>query len=491
MKTLKYISIFAALTIWGATLGSCSNFEELNQNPNQVSYGNIKPTKLLQNIIYSGNWVVYYRSWRLNSELMQYSVQTNALEHAANYEIKANDPLQLWNGLYRWASNANHMYSIAAAQGDYNCMAIALTMKVYYAEYITAIFGDIPYSEAFKWAEGVSHPAFDTQEQIYSRMLLELEEANALYDTSAELDYPSRDLLYNGDLNKWQKFTNSLRMRLLMRVSRTTEIDAAAQIRKMLSDPQKYPMFESNSDAAILYFSGVNPFFNQFGTMGSTDPMNQNTRLGKTLTDILNAVSDPRRPYYADINSSEYEGLLSGQNADYIAENLGSTVTYAKSLSANTSPSTLMNYAELLFIKAEAAWRGMIDADAQTYYEAAVTASVRQYCGEDFQITAMLANTAAKYNGTLLQIMQQKYVAQFLVGYEAWCDYRRTSLPEMPKGPAMGNRDIYGAPTLPTRFVYPAVTQTTNYDNYRQAVDRMGGEDNMLNMVWWASGTKY
>ncbi len=492
MKTVKFQILNTLIVVFMLSAVSCNDFEDINTNPNSIVYGEARPTKMLPNIIFDGNWQVLYRSWRLNSELMQYSLHTNALEHASNYDIAMSDPQILWNELYESATNANHMYNLAEEFDESNSKAIALTMKVYYASYLTDIFGDIPYSQAFQWADGIHHPEFDLQKDIYIQMLAELKEANTFYNTSVPLDYPSRDLLYGGDITKWKKFTNSLRLRLLMRVSKCPEIDGAGEMQEMISNPTIYPVFQSNADAAILYFTGISPNYNRFGSSGTTDPMHQNTCIGKTLTDIMNRSVDPRLSYYFKSKNGEYEGMLSGQNSDYIASNLSLTCTYNPSLSTDTSPSAFMNYAEVQFILAEAAFRGLITTgSAKTYYENGVRASVKQWCGEAVDPTAMLLTTGAKYDGTLIRIMEQKYVADFLVGFEAWCDYRRTGLPEMPAGPAMINKDIYGNPVLPTRFNYPVITQTTNYDNYRKAVERMNGVDNMLTKVWWATGTNY
>jgi len=488
MKKVKLFYLTALLLTLIFSVNSCSDFDEINTNPNSIVYGEARPTKLLQDIIYNGNWVIYYRSWRLNSELMQYSLHTNALEHASNYDIAMSDPQNLWNGLYKWATNANHMYKLAEEFSEDNSKAIALTMKVYYASHLTDIFGDIPYSQAFQWEEKVYHPTFDLQKDIYIKMLQELKDANSYYNLSQQLDYPSRDILYGGDMLKWKKFTNSLRLRLLMRVCKCSDIDVSAQIQEMVSDPTTYPIFTSNSDAAILYYTGITPNINQFGSTGTVDPMHQNTCIGKTLTDIMNRSADPRLAIYFKSKEGEYEGMLAGQTSDYISTNLSQACTYNPSLSTDISPSTFMNFAEVEFILAEAAFRGLITTGtAQAYYEKGVRASVKQWCGESTDPTAMLATEGVKYNGTLERIIEQKYVADFLVGFEAWCDYRRTGLPVMPVGPTMINKDIYGNPTLPTRFTYPAITQTTNYDNYKIAVDRMNGTDDMLTKVWWAT----
>ena len=150
-----------------------------------------------------------------------------------------------------------------------------------------------------------------------------------------------------------------------------------------------------------------------------------------------------------------------------------------------------MSYAELNFILAEAAFRGFIEGDARTYYERGVTASVQEWCGSGQKTDNLLANTPTKYNPDrgLEMIMEQKYIASFLVGYEAWNDYRRTGLPDLPIGPAAQNKDAQGVAHMPTRLIYPIISQSTNYEHYHEAVERMGGKDDMLTKVWWAQGS--
>lgn len=477
---------------------SCSGFEEMNQNPSQITYGESTPSKLLQDVIYSGHWTVLYRSWRINGQLMQYAIQTNGTELTANYDVRATESTTLWQNLYRWASNASHIVKLSREQEDSNMEAIGLTLKVYLCDVLTSYFGDIPYSEAFSWDEGVTRPVYDSQEKVYTCMIEELADANLKYDFSLEMDYPERDLLYGGNLVKWQKFTNSLRLRLLMRCSRCRmeTINPAAEMQAMISNPVKYPLFASNDDAAILRYTGVNPFYNGFGPTTSTDPMTQNQRMCETFVNLLTNAADPRLPYMIDAKAGEYIGLKAGQTNDYISAMYEQACNYAKSLSTDTSPSTLMNYAEVLFILAEAEYRGLVSTSksAQTLYEEAVTASVRQWTGNESWTGGHFfeAPSTAAYDGTLKRIMEQKYVADFLVGVEAWCDYRRTGFPEMPVGPAMVNKDSAGNVVLPTRLRYPLITQTSNYDNWKEAVANLEtGEDDMLSRVWFARGENY
>ncbi|MDE6858236.1 MAG: SusD/RagB family nutrient-binding outer membrane lipoprotein, partial [Alistipes sp.] len=84
------------------------------------------------------------------------------------------------------------------------------------------------------------------------------------------------------------------------------------------------------------------------------------------------------------------------------------------------------------------------------------------------------------YNGSLERILTQKYVALYYVGYEAWCDYRRTGYPTLNIGPGTSNEGV-----LPTRLVYPVRTVSTNEAHVREAIERQG-PDNMRTPVWWS-----
>jgi hypothetical protein len=149
----------------------------------------------------------------------------------------------------------------------------------------------------------------------------------------------------------------------------------------------------------------------------------------------------------------------------------------------DAAEATLMNYSELQFILAEAANRGLIsggDAAAQAYYEEGIATSF------EFWNTAMPANyltqPAVAYNGSnaLELIIQQKWLANFLVGFEGWLDFRRTGLPALPEP-----LDNTNSGEVPSRFFYPNEEQLLNTANWQEAVNRMGGSDNINTKVWW------
>lgn len=493
MKNIRTLCLTTLLAV--ATIVSCQKLEEMNNNPNQITLGETAPSSLLQNLLYDGNWTLQYRSWRINGDLMQYAMQSDGLEKISCFVLKASDSEMLWRNLSGSCMNAVHMAQLAVTQDDPNSQAIAITLKAFYVSAMTDIFGDMPYSEAFRIVgDNITHPKYDEQQDIYASLCDELKTADGLYDTSATYDGAGYDLLYNGDLKKWRKFTNALRLRLLLRQSR--QVDVSAEMQEMVSGGV---LFENNADGAILRFTGVVPFFNGFGPSGSlTAPAaSQNKRMCSRLIGLLDDSGDPRLSKYADpvtVSGQQiYAGMLSGQEDDYINANKSITSNYARALSSDTQPSTFMSYAEQQFILAEAAARGYIAGDAEAYYKQAVRASVTEWCGDTAAaaVDQMLAHPRVQYDGTIERIIEQKWVSLFMVGFEAWCDYRRTGYPTLEIGPACENKNANGVATLPTRLCYPTISQTANEAQYRAAVERMGGKDDMLTKVWWASGTNY
>jgi hypothetical protein len=199
--------------------------------------------------------------------------------------------------------------------------------------------------------------------------------------------------------------------------------------------------------------------------------------------DHLNALDDPRRArFFGEATSTDgktklgYKGIPSGYDSndaqfDFSPSN--------PNIELVTSPmiAVLMSYAEVEFIKAELAQKGIVSADAQAHYEKGVTAAIEQWGAEvpaDY-----FENPAAAYDGTLERIMLQKYLGLYFTDYQQWFEYRRTGLPVLPKTASMMNNQ-----QVPVRFRYPSNVQQMNNEHYKQAVERMGGDD-INTKVWW------
>lgn len=505
----KILSYTAALVLCaGIGLGSCTgDFEEYNTNGETPAYGNTDPSTLLEELISKGAYYIYERSWRVNSELMQYTVDCSAGGRLQIYVFQSGDFNTPWDRFQRFAANAHHMIALGEKYDDPNAQAIAMTLKALYVSLVADLYGDIPYREAYRIADDIAQPAIDSQSEVYPALIELLLAANDLYRTATDgngnytypLAVPGKDLLYGGDIAAWQKLTNSLCLRLCMRLSNRPEANTASTMQEIVSNPTKYPIFTSISDDAKVAYTGVSPFRNLFGDMTDSNFTTSSHKCAAVFIDQLTTTSDPRMTQWVRVVTPDN---VYGVESGYVEpDGQGACVLNASVLKQYTSPVWLMTSSEVYFILSEAAHTGMIlggEEAAKRYYEQAVTCSIRQWnpAISDTSIDRFLhgAGSKAAYNGTLERIIEQKWVSLFMQGFESWCDYRRTGLPELPIGPDADNDGI-----LPTRLGYGQMLIGTNGVNYRKQVDRMratyphvglngrrSGGDNMMTPVWWS-----
>ncbi len=493
---------------------SCTgDFEDINTNPNTVTVGTVKAHTLFEPVLYetANNWQNY--TWFWNDELIQFTAFTGGgtrQEH--RYYISDANWQSVWNMYARLANNASHMYDLSVEQNNQPFEAISLTMKVLLMSNLTDMFGDIPYSEAFLGRDGgTKKPKFDSQQEVYEQMFAELEAANAIYATKPimESSKTSLDGMYAGDMAKWQKFNNSLYLRLLCRVSGRSVMNAGSKMTEILNNPESYPIFESNADNAVINFVGVEPYANYFAASQLSDFTSSGRKLTQQFikmtleTDIdgNELYNDPRLPIFGKkaTNNTKWKGTVSGgTQEDQSTANVGTSWLNNAVFCRPEAPTWFMDYAEVKFIFAEAAQKGYIsggEALAKENYEAAITASVEKW-GELGQysdtivtvtsedIATFLASDLASWDNATNKaqlIANQKYLALFWTGMEAYHEYRRTGFPILTIGEGTLNDHI-----LPTRFAYPNVTMATNNENAQEALARMGGDNDMKTPVWWS-----
>lgn len=246
MKRINSYILTGGVIILGLC-GCTSNFDDYNKDPNRAEVGKANSSQMLEDLIFEGAGSMKYRTWRHNNEFMQYTVETSTLNQLHRFVLTDSEFKGAWNFCGRWAVNAIEMYKLAEKEENTNAQAIALTMKALYLSNMTDLFGDMPFKEAFKGIEeNIIQPKFDDQKVIYDSLLMDLERANTLYTKTSTID-AKRDLLYNGDVTKWRKFTNSLYLRLLMRVSNRRDMNSAERIKTVFENPSQYPIFESTT----------------------------------------------------------------------------------------------------------------------------------------------------------------------------------------------------------------------------------------------------
>jgi hypothetical protein len=472
---------------------------------------------MFEPLLYNGanNWLNY--SWYWNNELIQFTAFTGGTTRQENrYFISDGNWGSVWNFYTRYANNALHMYDLSIDQNEPSLQAIALTLKVLYMSNLTDIFGDVPYSEAFSAnkIDGVMKPKFDSQKEVYQQIFAELEAANEIYASNPIFVKPSLDGMYGGSMEKWRKFNNSLYLRLLCRVSGRSEMKADIKIAEILTNPSTYPIFSSNADNATVIFSGSDPYRNKFATTNEGSFTSSGRKLAQQLIKMTvitendkQIFQDPRLPIFGKKNPSielnpfnMWIGTVAGcTEEERTTVDRGTSWLNTKVFCRPDAPSWFMDYAEIQFIFAEAAIKGYIpggEAKAKEYYTTAVTASLNKWSEygafsetpatiASTDITAFLESDLAswdKADNKAELIANQKYLALFWMGMEAYHEYRRTGYPVL----TIGGGTIYNDFILPTRFAYPTTTMATNNENAQVALSRMGGNNNMKTPVWWS-----
>lgn len=180
-------------------------------------------------------------------------------------------------------------------RGSKSYQGIFMTFRALLFSFMTDLYGDVYYTEALKGREGILYPKYDRQQDIYTGLLAELEEANNLIPDATVNISGNEDLMFHGDKQKWQKFANSLRLRLLMRAAAKIT-DAGAQMSAILGNPAATPVFtEADENASIEYVGALPENSWTGGTINWSDKDEfDRRRPSKTLVDMLTQYNDPR-----------------------------------------------------------------------------------------------------------------------------------------------------------------------------------------------------
>ena len=264
-------------------LQACTqDFGDINSNPNAPEA--VPGSLLLPSIIIDPAQRLGSLGWEEGNTASQISAVNNFTTFD-QMGWGGNDGT--WNTFYSSLRNAENLIAIADESGNTAYKGVAMVMKAYFGAYLTEFFGDVPYSEANKAKDGNFTPVYDSQESIFNTILDELEQADALLAQGGTID---GDLLYSGDLNKWRKFANSLRIRYLMRLeNKRGGSTIGTEIQNIINSN---PIFESNDDnGSVPYLATApNQYFQHTGRVGGFDEH----RMSQKSEERMKALNDPR-----------------------------------------------------------------------------------------------------------------------------------------------------------------------------------------------------
>ncbi len=476
MKKLYIKTALTGLLILNLT--SCKKeLVEVNQNPNASQ--NAQPDYLLTAATKATVDTYWGTSNNMDASLLFVQHWAKIQYTDPDRYIYTNSAFQeLWTvGYSKSIVNLNQIIKLADAQSNPNYKGVALVLRSWVFTLLTDAYGDIPYKQAANIDQYLT-PAYDAQKDVYSLILEDLKTAQAALSTSGKTI--AGDVIYSNNIALWKKFANSLRLRIALRIADRDSDKAKQVLAEVQAEGSGY--ISSNSEIAQLIYlnsPNQNPISNLFDTR-------DDYRISKTVTDKLLALNDPRLPIYAaptqDATSQTYVGIPNGLLVGD-ASNLGFTKTskpgtYFRSLNA---PAVIMSYAEVLFDRAEAAARGFTTESASGLYNQAIQASLNQYSITGNAATTYLASAAVQYDATNYKksIGEQKWIALFGQGLEAFAEYRRLDYPQLQ--PAVAGT-LSGK--IPVRFIYPGTEQSLNGTNYSAAISNQGA-DLLTTKLWF------
>ncbi len=463
---------------------SCTeDFNDLNTNPALVTEDIVDPDLLLTNVLKNSIFDIH-NGGRISEFAYYYSNQ-------ASGDIFDNTNYNFSSYYQDYLINIAEVIRLTEDEANLtNKNAIARIWKVWLFHRLTDAYGDLPYSEATLSAQqSVSQPAYDTQESIYTDMLNELKDAAAaLSDNPSQLSYNAADILYNGDIDLWRRFANSLRLRLALRVRYVDEGLASQHISEVIGAP----LISESSQMASLTTEGEsaadtenrNPLYNRY--LPDFYPM----WCSYSITSNLKKRNDPRLPIYclpAADGVSGYKGrpiqlLGEDQKGVYTEE---TSARLGELFWAPEYTIKVMTHAEVSFLKAEAYLAGLASGDAQAAYREGIRQAMEIYEIPESDITDYLATSEGTLAGSqeeqLQQIIVQKYLALYYQSREAWAEYRRTGYPLMWKGAEPGDTNGH----IPRRLTYPQQEYSLNSQNVQEAANRLENGDDLTSRVWW------
>jgi len=355
-----------------------------------------------------------------------------------------------------------------------NQLAVLEIMQVYTYSTLVETFGDIPYTESLDISNVL--PKYDNGLTIYKDLINRLSAAITNLDTSED-SFGTADLIYGGNTGKWEKFANSLKLRMGLRIFDVDATFATIAVQQAVTSG----VFTSNADNAIFKYLNSQPNGSQMWmdlvVSGRKDYVAANT-----LVDYMNGVNDPRRAVYFQLKDGVYKGgVYATSNSKY-----NNFSRLGEIFHEPTLPQIHMDFSSVEFLLAEAAERslaGMTPVAAEAHYNTAITASFAYYGVSG--VTTYLLQPSVAYTtatGTWKQkIGTQKWIALYNQGYEAWTEYRRLDYPVLT-APALAVAAAEGK--VPVRYTYPIGEQTKNGANYTAAAAAIGSDKLTTKLFW-------
>jgi Starch-binding associating with outer membrane len=508
-KHISKISIIASL-VAGIGLSSCGKkFDDINTNPDKPSTASAGwlATNILAAV--TSKDISTGKSFAQPFILGKYITWSEmATDYQYNKFSRANfDRLLVLRDVAPMINNA----STPELKNSYD--GFGHFVRAWQFFQVTMQLGDVPYSQAIQGGAGIIKAKYDTQKEVFTGILSELDQADALLSKGVDF---SGDFIFQGSVDKWRRLANTFQLQVLMTLSKKTTDTDLKVVQKFNEVMQRPLMRDYNDNLAVTYTASAGYCYPWSSTPAQINSFTIYPMLATTLVDLLKPAQDRRLFYFAEPatakiaggrKASEYEAYVGVEPADEFSTNINAlnsgnycNVNKRYVETFNAEPVGLLNYWDLQFILAEAAVRGWITGTpAQTYYANGIKSSMsflakyvpatytHGMAMDDAYISgypATVALTGSSEN-QIQQIISQKYIAGFFQNsdFNAWYENRRTGYPVF----ALNSNTNLNVPSasFPLRWMYPQKELDYNAENVNAAIQSQFKGDDDFDQVMW------
>lgn len=483
-KLTKHISLALVVVI---SFAGCNDFGDMNKDPNNVSTARTellltnaqKSVSDLITLTYPVMFVQYMST-------TQYDQNESYSNTGANFNGYYTSPLKDLTEIIE-LNQADPATYLEFGSTE-NQIAVARILKAYMYHNMVDIWGPLPYSEALLGADNYQ-PAYDDATSIYSALINELKEASTQINVSSA---PVKgDIIFEGDMSQWIKFANTIRARLALRLADVSPSIAKSEFENAASNL-------ITNDVMYKYLAETanqNPWYAAYITRNDF-------AISDVMDDFMTPKGDLRLTAYAnpaaDVDNGDgvtqmdevigmpYSildaGSITAAAVSYPGKAIGAG---GPNVGIQDAPLPIVTMSEVHFMLAEASARGWsVSGDAPTHYELAIKASWEQWdvFDENAFSTYMthqdVIYDAANYKKS---IGEQKWVALYPLGQEAWSEWRRLGYPVLTPHEFANNP----SGEIPVRMRYPSSELTLNASSYQNALSKLGGPDDDQTPIFW------
>lgn len=505
---------------------SCIDYED-NVNPNEVTekmmeIDNLKTgaffSQMLRRVVIVSDGKVIDSDYQIAQNLSHdlYSGYIGATVGSTNHNGQYNFQEQWVNATFDYAYTGimapwRNICEIAAEQGLPEIDALATIVKVEGMHRVADSFGPIPY------VNYGSSGLYDALDKVYVKFFEELDNAievlgnyaNGNKNAKLMSDY---DCVYGGDVEKWVRFANTLRLRLAVRLAYANPSLAQQEAEK--SAQNMFGFIESKAERAELSHNLLeyhHPLQEIAYVFNSGD-----CRPGASIVAYMNGLNDPRisRYFVPAVDDGEYHGVRIGITTSNMSNYQGDKISNLN-MDRGSTPVVWMTAAESFFLRAEGLLRGWnmgtVTVSAKSLYEQGVRVSFEENGagGADTYLADAVStpkdfldnvgsdnytfrskvtpawNDHADFEGMLERIITQKWIALYPDGPEGWSEYRRTGYPELIPVVKNSSNSTVDTQLQVRRLPYTRDEKNNNAEGVASGISALGGQDNGGTKLWW------